>query len=49
MTNADKIRAMTGEEIAKELYEVSWSIAFATDRMATEEDWLGWLKQEVSE
>ena len=52
MTNADKIRAMTDEELAKKLYEVSWSVALATDMqcaIATEEDWLDWLKQEVSD
>lgn len=52
MTYGDRIRAMTDEELAKKLYEVSWSVALATDMqcaIATEEDWLDRLKQEVSE
>ena len=53
MTNADKhFRNATDEELAKNLYEISWSVALATDMdcaIRTEEDWLDWLKQEVKE
>lgn len=39
-TNADKIRAMTDEELA------DWIISITEDDT---EGWLDWLKQEVSE
>ena len=41
-TNADRIRAMSDEEWAKEMYmwgDGAWSY----------EDWLAWLKEEVKE
>ena len=46
-TNADKIRAMTDEELARKLYDVSWNVALFPDVIDTEEDWLEWLKEEV--
>lgn len=49
MTNGDRIRAMTDEEMALMIYEVSWRIAQDPDYIDTEQDWLDWLKQEVSE
>jgi hypothetical protein len=52
MTNADRIRQMTDEQLAKKLYAVSWRVALAPEMqwvIETEEDWLDWLKQEVKE
>ena len=49
MTNGDRIRAMTDEELALMIYEVSWRIAQDPDYIDTEQDWLDWLKQEVSD
>ena len=47
MTNADRIRAMTDEELALMIYEVSWRIAQDPDYIDTEQDWLDWLKQDA--
>lgn len=49
MTYGDCIRAMTDEELALMIYEVSWRIAQDPDYIDTEQDWLDRLKQEVSE
>lgn len=44
MTNADKIRAMTDEELAVFLHSFEWGhIPW------TEKRWLDWLKQEAEE
>lgn len=57
MTNADKIRSMTDEELAKSkiytVFDVAWccediETAFHTKQEAFEAE-LKWLKQEVSE
>ena len=49
MTNADRIRAMTDEELARKLYDISWKVALSPDRIDSEEDWIEWLKQEAEE
>lgn len=46
-TNADKIRDMSDEELASELFELSWKV-FSTGELETETELLEWLKQEVS-
>lgn len=48
-TNADHIRAMSDEELARKLYDVSWKVANSSNEIDTEEDWLDWLKEEVKE
>lgn len=45
-TNADHIRAMSDEELASKLYDVSWD-SFALGITYTETEWLEWLKQEA--
>lgn len=45
MTNADRIRAMTDEELASKLFDLSWDSCSAGYIM-TETEWLQWLKQE---
>lgn len=42
-TNADRIRAMTDEEIAE------WASAITLNEFGDKNDWLNWLKQEVEE
>ena len=52
ITNADKIRQMTDEELAAWLTFVEQRVLNrnpALERPATEKDWLDWLKQEVEE
>ncbi len=44
-TNADRIRAMSDEELADKL----WSISHYTQKKQKISEWLDWLKQEVSE
>lgn len=44
ITNADKIRAMTDEELAEHLQ--GWS---TTPAYKAREAWLAWLKQEVQD
>ena len=44
MTNADKIRAMTDEELAEYLHGLEWG-RFPL----TKSRWLDWLKQEVAD
>ena len=49
MTNADRIRAMTDEELAKWLVRVEAQILRIQpmlDRFALEKDWLEWLQKE---
>ena len=51
-TNADKIRAMTDEEMAGWLIVVEKAILYhqpTLDLAALRKDWLDWLKQEVTE
>lgn len=45
ITNADRIRAMTDEELAEWLNETLVSPYYY---LTTPEMWLGWLKQEVT-
>ena len=47
-TNADRIRAMTDEELAEWLEEQSEN-AYNSERPLTALGWLDWLKQEVKE
>ena len=47
-TNADRIRAMTDEELALFIHN-SEAQAVDTGRADTVESWLDWLKQEASE
>lgn len=47
-TNADRIRAMSDEELAKELERID-DTACAFNRPRTYEGWLDWLKKEVDE
>lgn len=42
-TNADRIRAMSDEELADNL----WSISHYTQKKQKISDWLDWLKSEV--
>lgn len=43
MTNADRIRAMTDEELAEELSNFAW------DNEPTKEETLKWLRSEVEQ
>ncbi|MDT3387234.1 MAG: hypothetical protein LIR46_05650 [Bacteroidota bacterium] len=45
-TNADRIRAMTDEELANKISEVQ-SLALKYGDGMTFEEWLDWLKQEI--
>jgi predicted amidophosphoribosyltransferase len=45
LTNGDKIRAMSDEELADKL----WSIAHYEQKKRCISDWLDWLNQEVEE
>ena len=45
-TNADRIRAMTGEELALFIHNAE-AQAIDTEIASTEEGWLDWLKQEI--
>ena len=56
LTNADRIRAMTDEELDKFLGEVQWDVANYCGGVTQKQEypvpehrgaWLGWLKQEV--
>ena len=53
MTNAEKIRAMTNEELALYIHDIEATcIAIGQADIAealTVEEWLDWLKQEVSD
>ena len=53
MTNADRIRAMTDEELAKEIIKCRDADLFRLYVMGTgictEEDWLDWLRQEAAD
>lgn len=58
LTNADRIRAMTDEELDKFLGEVQWDVANYCGGVTQKQEypvpeqrgaWLGWLKQEASE
>lgn len=47
-TNADRIRSMTDEELAKQFAtqsELDWN----SERPLTEKAWLDWLKEEVTD
>lgn len=44
-TNADRIRAMSDEELAELLYETETQ--YIPINLSVENDWLDWLKQEV--
>ena len=57
-TNADRIRAMTDEELDKFLGEVQWDVANYCGGVTEKQEypvpeqrgaWLDWLKQEASE
>ena len=48
-TNGDNFRAMTDEELARTLFDVSWAAwrnSSNGEGIWTEQDWLDWLKQE---
>ena len=47
-TNADRIRSMTDEELAKELERID-DTACAFNRPWTYEGWLEWLRKEVED
>lgn len=47
-TNADRIRAMTDEELAKKISGIE-QFALTVDGAWSPEQWLDWLKQEVQE
>lgn len=47
-TNADRIRAMTDEELAKKISGIE-QFALTTDGAWSPEQWLDWLKQEVND
>lgn len=47
-TNADHLRMMTDEELAKELERID-DTACAFNRPRTYEGWLDWLKKEVDD
>ena len=58
MTNGDKMRAMTDEELDKFLGEVQWDVANYCGGVTQKQEypvpeqrgaWLDWLKQEVKE
>ena len=58
MTNADRIRAMTDEELDHFLGDVQWDVANYCGGVTEKQEypvpekkgcWLDWLKQEVSE
>ena len=44
-TNADRIRAMSDEELADFLYETE--VQYIPIDLSVENNWLDWLKQEV--
>lgn len=46
MTNADKIRAMTDEELAKKMSGLQ-SFALTCDSIVPPDQWLEWLKKEA--
>lgn len=51
-TNADRIRAMTDEELAKWIWtSVAWQISnYRHDKQVqTDDEWLDWLRQEASD
>ena len=43
ITNADRIRAMTDEELAE------WASAITLDEFGDKKDWLDWLREEAKE
>ena len=48
-TNGDNFRAMTDEELARTLFDVSWAAwrnSSNGEGIWTEQDWLDWLRQE---
>ena len=47
LTNADKIRAMTDEEMAEWLDNID--TAYEPETVVSRHGWLEWLKQEVTE
>lgn len=53
ITNADRIRAMTDEELADEIVKCRdadvFRFTFLMTRMHTKEEWLDWLKSPVEE
>lgn len=49
MTNADRIRAMTDEELAKHFSIYCWSDNWCGHHRDCEACWLDWLKQEAKE
>ena len=48
MTNGDKIRAMSDEELAKKIRGIE-QFALAVDGAWSPEQWLEWLKDEVED
>lgn len=46
MTNADRLRSMTDEELAKKISGIE-QFALTTDGAWLPEQWLDWLKQEA--
>lgn len=58
MTNADRIRSMTDEELDKFLGEVQWDVANHCGGVTQKQEypvpeqrgaWLDWLKQEIKQ
>ena len=51
-TNGDNFRAMTDEELARTLFDVSWAAwrnSSNGEGIWTEQDWLDWIRQECAE
>ena len=48
LSNGDKIRAMTDEELAKKISEIE-QFALTVDGAWSPEQWIDWLKQEAGE
>lgn len=46
-TNADRIRSMTDEELAKWIFELLWAYDAICDKNTKR--WLDWLKEETEE
>lgn len=49
ITNGDNFRAMTDEELARTLFDVSWAAwrnSSNGEGIWTEQDWLDWIRQE---
>ena len=48
VTNADRIRAMSDEELAEYLSDIGYA-SYETGVWGSQKNWLDWLKQEATE